>query len=303
MKTVSCGLMLLLSGLMAGAQTAVVPIHNETQENTSDTNLLNAAAKLRDAGKSIRAETAREQLRRSSCQLKLLQPKSTKLAAREVWQHARASYLRVGWFYSSTQSSQWRMAFAGGYPLTADGAVATSYHIAEPPRDLREGCLIVADDNGKVFPVTEILAANRYSDACIIRVQGTGFVPLPLNTNIFPGDAVYCLSDPLGRRGYFSQGIVNRCFQLPERRLPNEPGAPWFAPMRINVSTDWSFGSSGAAVLDDCGNAVGQVSTISIEGDDTPANANASSETAPATIVFHEAVSARDVAALIKQPK
>ncbi len=32
--------------------------------------------------------------------------------------------------------------------------------------------------------------------------------------------------------------------------------------LRLNVSTDWAPGSSGAAVLDQCGNAIGHVSTI-----------------------------------------
>jgi len=89
--------------------------------------------------------------------------------------------------------------------------------------------------------------------------------------------------------------------ELLERRLPNEPGAPWFTPTRINVSTDWSFGSSGAAVLDESGNAIGQVSTISVEGGDESVNTSVTPEAASATIVFHEAVSARDVAALVKQ--
>ena len=33
--------------------------------------------------------------------------------------------------------------------------------------------------------------------------------------------------------------------------------------LRVNVSTDWAPGSSGSAVLDQCGNVIGHVSTIS----------------------------------------
>jgi hypothetical protein len=32
--------------------------------------------------------------------------------------------------------------------------------------------------------------------------------------------------------------------------------------LRLNVSTDWAPGSSGAAVLDACGNAIGHVTSI-----------------------------------------
>lgn len=168
---------------------------------------------------------------------------------------------------------------------------------------MREGYLVAANEAGNAFPASEILAANRYSDVCILKINGAGFTPLALNTDVFPGDTVYCFSNPQGRRGYFSQGIVNRFFKLPERRLPNEPGAPFFAPTRIDVSVDWSTGSSGAPVLDEFGNAIGHVSTMLGEGDDGTANARPAREAASVSVVFHEAVSARDVMALVKSRK
>ena len=67
------------------------------------------------------------------------------------------------------------------------------------------------------------------------------------------GDSVWCLSDPRGERGYFSTGIVNR---FVERTVGDARGR------RINVSTDWAPGSSGAAILDEAGNVIGHVATI-----------------------------------------
>ena len=163
--------------------------------------------------------------------------------------------------------------------------------------------MLAADELGSVFPVVEVLAANRFSDACIVRIKGGHLKPLPLNTNIGPGDTVYCLSDPVGRRGFFSKGIVNRFFQLEAMRLPYEPGAPLFAPVRIEVSCQWGSGSSGAAVLDDCGNAIGHVSTVSGPAEQGPSDAKAAEETFPSAIVFHQATSARDVRALVRKDK
>ena len=178
--------------------------------------------------------------------------------------------------------------------------MATCFHVIEPAHEVRDGCLVAVDEEGIVFPVAEVLAANPESDACIVRLAGGGFKPLPLNTDVYPGDTVYCYSDPVEHRDYFSAGIVNRFYQLGASRSagPRAPAA--VAPTRINVSTDWAPGSSGSAVLDDCGNVIGHVSTISSVRDESTPKAQDSSAEKPAAMVFHEAVSARDVLLLIR---
>ena len=66
---------------------------------------------------------------------------------------------------------------------------------------------------------------------------------------------------------------------------------------RLNVTTDWAPGSSGAAVLDDCGNAIGHVTAIATLTDHS-AGDNRKAE-GPTLITLHEAVSAKDVLSLI----
>jgi hypothetical protein len=41
---------------------------------------------------------------------------------------------------------------------------------------------VAADDEGKAFLIAEVLAADRYSDTCIVRLVGKEFKPLALNT-------------------------------------------------------------------------------------------------------------------------
>jgi hypothetical protein len=209
------------------------------------------------------------------------------LPAREICVAARRSHLRIGWSYLCPKCGKWHVNLAGGYWLTADGAAVTCFHVVESGHDLKEGCLVALDEAGKVLPVVEVLAAKQESDACIVRVAGEEPTPLALNTNIYPGDTVYCYSDPVEHRDYFSAGIVNR----------------FYRPTRINVSTDWAPGSSGSAILDECGNVIGHVSTISAFTDE----ANPKPQPAPTAksteIVFHEAVSARDVMRLIRAPQ
>ena len=120
--------------------------------------------------------------------------------------------------------------------------------------------------------------------------------PLPLNVNSTPGDEVWCYSDPGNHPGFFSQGIVNRFYQHWHGATATEK-----FPRRMNVSTDWAPGSSGAAVLDRFGNAVGHVSTVSTQGEHPPSGTPAGADHASETVmVLHAAVCAADVKALIR---
>ena len=287
----------------ASAQSPGVPIHNPTLEVLRFTETTNAAQQLRLSGKAVSLAAVKEQLQRTACTLTLPSAGAETLSGRQVWERARAAHVRVGWFYLCPRCDDWHLNLAGGYALTADGAVATCHHVVRPSREIREGCLVAADDEGRLFPVTEVLAANRRADICIVRVAGAKFRPLPLNTNVSPGDTAYCLSDPLKEHGYFTKGIVNNFSQMPARRRRNGRSEPERAPVLMNVSTDWAPGSSGSAVLDEHGNAIGHVSTISAETDEPPRQTKARTNAPGTLIVFHEAVSAAEVRALIQPPK
>jgi len=296
----------VLVGLLLGVvfdsagQAPTVPIYQQGRKQTdADVELCAAAKGLYADSKAVHLAAATNQLKRESCQLILPPPNSKKLTPREICILARRSHLRVGWSYLCNKCEQWHINLAGGYALTSDGAVATCYHVVQPRKEIRDGCLVAADEEGTVFPVTEVLAANKYSDVCILRVSGTLFAPLALSTNVYPGDTAYCYSDPLDHRGFFSQNIVNRFYQFPGRRRVTAPSSANYAPTRIDVGTDWAPGSSGSAVLDDCGNAIGHVSTIATMSEEKDSADQDTPTPGPTMIIFHEAVSARDVLRLV----
>ena len=303
----ACAGWLLLGGLLLGhppecaAQAPKVPIYKQGRKQTdADLELVAAAKALYTNSPAVRLEAVTNLLTRESCTLTLPGPGTKKLPPREICNLARKAHLRVGWSYLCNKCEHWHVNLAGGYLLTADGALATCYHVVQPRKEIRQGCLVAADEDGQVFPVTEVLAANRYSDVCLLRVAGAARSPLPLSTNVYPGDLAYCYSDPLDHRGFFSQNIVNRFYQFPGRRRVSAPAAENYAPTRIDVGTDWAPGSSGSAVLDECGNAIGHVSTIAAISEEKD-NADQETTTPGATmIIFHEAVSARDVLRLVR---
>jgi len=274
------------------AQGVDVPVYS--RDRAGEKVLRAAAEKLRAAGRLVRESVLTNQFNRKSCELVLAAPDRKPLASRELWSLARAAHLRVGWYFLCTECGKWHLNLGAGYALTHDGAVATCFHVVQPPKNLKEGYLIAADEAGTIYPATGILAANATADAAIIRIQSTNLTALALNTEVYPGDRCVCFSDPLGENGYYSDGIVSRFLN------PRERGKGVKSVTRLNVTTDWAPGSSGSAVLDECGNAIGHVTSIATLTDHAPTrNKDAA---APTWITIHEAVSARDVLSLVHRP-
>ena len=296
------------------AQAPAVPIES-TEPLMLDESLLEKARVLREGGKLMTKEKVAELLKNPiPASLTLPEPNTKPLAGREVAERARKAYMRLGWYYLCPRCEHWHLDLAGAYAISRDG-VATCHHVVAPEREMREGYLIAVDHSGAVLPVTGILAKSQTMDAAILRIEGGELSPVPLNDQVAPGDAAFCFSDPLGQLGYLSRGIVNRFYR--KSRPQAAPGSlDELKGLRVNVSTDWAPGSSGAAVLDECGNAIGHVSTISplAEEDGKPAppasgakrgkakpGQPASSRFNGATLItLHEAVPARSVMALAR---
>ena len=312
-------LVLAITTTVARSQAPDVPVYEEGPGARPLATLSKQAKKLRESGLLLSAEKAKEQSKRTSCLLTLPTPSTQKLDTREVWQRARKSHMRVGWIYLCNECDRWHLSLSGGYAITSD-TVATCAHVIEP-LEMREGYLIAADDDDKLYAVTEVLANNPALDTAIVRLKAGSLSPLPLGKNVLPGDTVFCFSDPVDRRGYFSQGMVNRFVKRPflrkkevqdaEKASASNPDsstasapakAPLESPVWIEVSTEWAPGSSGSAVLDTCGNAVGHVSEIEAVLEDPLPNAKRAAKARGTVIIFHDAIAASNVLSLIKPP-
>lgn len=308
----------------ASAQAPGVPVYPEGAGSRAMAQVSKNARLLRDRGELLTAEKVKEQMKRASCELTLPQPTTQPLQPREIWQRARASHLRIGWFYLCDECDKWHLSLSGGYAITTNTA-ATCTHVIEPPDEMKEGYLVAADDDDNVFAITDVLAASRALDTAILRLKTENLTPVPFSSDVYPGDTVYCFSDPMDRRGYFSQGVVNRFVRRPFLRkkemeaedkaaggTPKTTGSTTprraiqsalTTPTWLQVNTDWAPGSSGSAVLDVCGNVVGHVSEIESVLEDPSPNAKRAARMSRGTmIVFHDAIAASNVLSLIKQP-
>lgn len=273
------------------AQAPGVPVYDccAPEDTEGDQAVLTQAQALREAGKLLDGRVAKDQLGRTARIQAELPPKRTRrLPARVIWRHARASYLRIGSYYLCHECSEWHLNLSGGYVIAQGGIAATCHHvIANICPKVKQGYLVAVDDHGKVFPVVEVLTAQAPFDTAIVRTGAVGLPALPLDTDVRPGDHAYLFSDPQGRRGYFSEGMVNRFVHTIEAEAK---------VVRMNVGTDWAPGSSGAALLDVRGNAIGHVSSIATLGH--RGDSEETSERSETHLVLHNAVRAADVLSL-----
>ncbi|MDB6168425.1 MAG: thioredoxin family protein [Verrucomicrobia bacterium] len=256
------------------------------------------ATELLKQGKLLAADTFAAQKQNPQPAPVALAPAGTApLPGREIARRAAAGYVRAGWFYQCTTCGRWHVNLAGGYAVAND-TVVTAHHVMQPPQSMKPGVghPILVRGESEVLPVTAVVADDAASDAIVLRAAVEDLSPLPLGGDVQVGDSVWCLSDPRGERGYFSTGIVNR---FVERTVGDPRGR------RINLSTDWAPGSSGAAVLDVAGNVIGHVATIRALFGKAPTHSPEAKPGDPATgtaamaMNLHEAIPAKSVLAII----
>jgi hypothetical protein len=292
---------------MSRAQAPGVPIERN-EISLKDEALIRKASSLREAGRLLddkKVTAALGHLRPAKIELK---PASTqKLEPREIAALARRALVRVGWFYKCPHCDHWHVNVSAGYAISEDGIVVTCHHCVAPDsQKMREGYLVATNAEGEVFPVKEVLAADAKMDTAVVRVDATGLTALALHDQSHPGDAAWCLSDPMNHPGYFSAGLVNRFYWKEHDPAANATSFVGARHLRMNLSTDWAYGSSGAAILDSCGNVIAHVSQILplTSEDGTPATKSKAKDDGEKAeistlIVLHEAIPARAVKLLL----
>lgn len=175
--------------------------------------------------------------------------------AAALWTERMSGILVVARMYQCPDCKHWHASVAGGFFLTADGVFATSYHVVAE----QEGAgLLIRTVDGRVAPVVEVLASDEAHDIAVLRAEGSGYVPLPLQREVSPGDRVRVISHPDSRFYAQTEGIVSRFY------VHGNPSMPKRAVF-MAITADFARGSSGAPVFNDAGEVVGMVkSTDSI---------------------------------------
>ena len=291
-------LVVLLSAALSAEDRLVV------DDEAFEQQAITAATALHDQGKLVPLRKLRAQLQRAHCELALPEPRKDRLRPPEIYRLVRNSTVAVATFYHCTKCKKWHFDSASGF-VAADGVVSTCEHVVDfEDGEMKDGFLIVADAKGRVLPVTEVLASNADSDTCLLRVPGLDLPPLPLSHAAQVGDSVFCLSHPDGNHWMFTAGMLSRFFTNRDAATDGDKTPPKtkIAPsLYINITAEFSPGSSGAPVTDECGNVVGQVESITSSIEDEKGD-DGKKVTTSYGMPLRSCVSSEEIAKLARPP-
>ena len=255
----------LFSPLLAHAESPRFVVDDEAFLDQ----VCNAAFKLKQAGKLVPLETLQCQLNRQFTTAHAAPEAKQKFPPPDLYERLLQSTLAIGDFYQCDACTNWHFNAATGFVIASNGIVSTSFHVIGDGADNEPGqpdFLVAADRDGHVYPVREVLAADADSDTCLLKIDAAGLTPLPLRTNARTGERVYCLGNPEGNHFLFSEGIVARVMRSREVMSAFDPqGASTNkarASLYLNVTAEFSPGSSGGPVVDEDGNVLAQVQSI-----------------------------------------
>jgi len=186
---------------------------------------------------------------------------TTPLSSRPIEPPALAVALRhstvaMGLRYQEPHSRKWRFMIGATAFAVAPELLSTAMHVMTlDPEIMREAQAVAVTEEGRIFPITEIVASSDRADTCIIRAPGLNLPALPLRGGVLQGEQVWCMSHPDGFSYMFTSGQVARI----SRDRYDEKHQP---ALHIEVTAEYCPGSSGGAVTDAAGNVVAQVSSI-----------------------------------------
>ena len=139
------------------------------------------------------------------------------------------------------------MGNGSGFFISSDGYAITNYHVAAA------GLALVTTHDGKVFDKVDdvrLIDVDKENDLALIKVSGSGFPYLELGDSdtVRQGQQVYAIGSPIGLDNTMSQGIVANANRVID-------GVSY-----TQVSIPIGPGSSGGALIDEYGKAIGVTS-------------------------------------------
>jgi hypothetical protein len=279
--------------------TEAAPSRFVVDDDTYLERIATACSKLLEKGKLKSADVLRNELHTGGTAVKLAPLSNEKLSPPDLCDRLRESTLAIGSYYKCPDCNEWHFNSSGGFVVSADGVVCTCCHvIMAQDEGVKESYLAAADSNGRVFPVLSVMAADQDADTCFVKIDAHGLKPLALRPGVRSGERIYCLSHPGGYHYMFTGGMVARV-NLRRDEAVDEKGQTNGLMTRpilyLNVTAEFAPGSSGAPMVDESGNVVGQVSSIAESGE--PSNGDTNNAPSP-SVPVRFCVAAEEIARL-----
>ncbi|MCP5535118.1 MAG: trypsin-like peptidase domain-containing protein [Akkermansiaceae bacterium] len=242
-----------LLGFSLIAQGLAVSVGHAAPETVDDAVIIKSLSEgigaLVDGGKASPSKKLTPQLERRKCTVKV--DRASSKALDNLYGQCADSVIAIASVYKCGKCDNWHNSGAAtGWILSEDGVMVTNYHVFDGKEVAGFG---IRTRDGKVAPVTEILAASKRDDVVIFKVAGSGFKPLPLGPDANVGSDLHIIAHPDSRFYTYTAGKVSRYYR---KRVPKGDG-----PSIMAVTAEFARGSSGGPVMDSAGNVVGMVAS------------------------------------------
>ncbi|MFN7733891.1 MAG: serine protease [Pirellula sp.] len=176
------------------------------------------------------------------------------VAKEAVFERCRQASMVIGCLYDCGRCSQIHANLSGGVVISEDGLVLTNYHVLVREEGKVKG-LVAMNHQGECFAIAEVLAASKSADVALIRVASDRplqAIPMAMESPK-PLTPVFVISHPHNEFYTVSTGVVSR---LAKSGMPGD-SATW-----LEITAEFSGGSSGSGIFDASGQLVGLVSRI-----------------------------------------
>ncbi|MDR6785238.1 serine protease Do [Pedobacter africanus] len=188
---------------------------------------------------------------------------ATKLMSSEdIYEQRSKGVIMVGSYYNCGNCNKMHTSLASGAILNDQGICVTNYHVLEKIIDAKQrakagdSLAFVSTMDGRIFPITDILAYTKIGDAAIFKIdtKGEKLSSIPLGQSAKTGARVHAITHPNGYHYFYSEGVVARNVSYATNGADGD---------RMEITADYAKGSSGGPILDSYGNLIGMVSTTS----------------------------------------
>ncbi len=201
----------------------------------------------------VDAATYKQQLSNKSCEVAVWPASKQLFRGPAFYKQFRKGVLKMGKMFKCGHCPEDHISTASAFVISADGVCVTNYHVFksyDPSKPNEYITFFVMDVEQNIYPVTEVLAASKHDDLAIFKIdtKGQQLSPLCMGEEQPVGEAIHLISHPEHRFYTYTQGHIDRKYI--------KPGT---TKIRQSISAEFAKGSSGAPIMDDCGNVVGVV--------------------------------------------
>lgn len=175
-------------------------------------------------------------------------PETQKLSSKEISAMCSNSVFCIETYGFNGKIS----GLGSGFFISADGLAFTNFHVVA-----NSSYLVIHTADGKIFDKIDIIDFNEEKDIALLKVHGDSFPYIKLGDSdkIQQGQQVYAIGSPLGLDNTMSEGIIANI-----SRLSNNNSY-------IQISVPINHGSSGGALINENGEAIGITSNGLTESD------------------------------------